>query len=656
MATSVFPAEFTFKNDSFYASSISHGSYYSIAAAKTSPDAWCTFSAERQSQGSSKGHYVFISKATGHVLKSVFTGSVYQLQHGGTSPDAWSYWEVVVLDDQRVAIKCPNTGLFWQRVYFSATNQPIQLLDKRIDHAKEFVVPDLVLTPPNSVYMLRNRASRMVATVSGGNAASGANIVQSWRDNSSSQKWQKVAGADGHFLLTNAGSSKVIEVPDNSTSNGAELRQGEDASGDNQLWRLEETENGYYKIINKHSGHAMCIHGADILTENARLIQWSYFTDKHLQWYFVPVSSNYTFEMYLGQIEGNTVHLTVGDIPDGDLDEIASLPRKVGMPVPVDTNDTALQAIVIGASVAALVLATAATVASGGTALPVVLTLLGGVTSTAGNVAWLNWPTTTGAQWEALSNLYNQTNDLLRSNIESKLSAARTNFNNHAGMLRSILDEVRKGTATELQIVQAAQTLVGIDGDLTEARKLLDYLADEDTTSFAEYDKDHPEAILRYLVEYMFIHARILIALSLLSNEYNGRESGGEVFNEANLIKAFLDESRSAVVNTLRTRQDKQAARYTVEHYQVTEPRGGMDDWAVFLDGDVHEMGLLQIQAQERMRSLQLASTAELYATDKMFRVFFNGIRKGLLDMGMEVTDPPAAIPESEVRYGQYQS
>lgn len=130
-------------------------------------------------------------------------------------------------------------------------------------------------------YILRNRASGLVAETEDGSTADGADVVQ-WEENGgTNQHWTAVDAGDGFYTLLNENGGKALEITSWSTSNGGNAVQYTDLDGNNQQWSLTDLGNGYYRIENRHSGRALDGYGT---SNGSDIIQYDYHGGDNQQW------------------------------------------------------------------------------------------------------------------------------------------------------------------------------------------------------------------------------------------------------------------------------------------------------------------------------------------------------------------------------------
>ncbi len=512
-----------------------------------------------------------------------------------------------------------------------------------------------------TTYYLKNRSNRKFATVPKASTAEHVTLTFSTRNNSTSQRWRLEPAGNGYYYIINQNNNLAM-------SNGKRLEnsipilQVAKASSDDQLWLLQDMGNGYKRFINKYSKKALCISGAAINRAEAPLIQYDSHDQSHFGWYLLPATSDYNFGVYLQTYKDKTISLKVTDIPRSSIENVDLLPTLAAVPLRPDTQDAWLQAVVsVGTALGVLF----ATAGSGGLGLPFAMAGLAGVASMTVNSQWLMWPTDSSAQWAVLDQVYQRTSSLLCAELVTMLEGPRTSFENRAATIRKALDNSIAGTATAVEIQTACNDLSTLDMELTKARTFLTFInnpySNPDIWNKYDGDKSHPELIMRYFVPYLMVHSRILLALCMLSDEYNGRGTVTESRGEAALVNSFLSDTRAALVKTLRSRQEKAVSGYTVKEDVFIPVRSIIRTsrgWYVLRNGIEVAPGVRHATeelAKSAVLSLQQAAAAATYAKDEALRVLFNSIRKAFEKLGIDsMASGVAPISEQETRWGKY--
>lgn len=521
-------------------------------------------------------------------------------------------------------------------------------------------------------YNLRNRLSNKFATAPTGTTAATTQIKSSARKDAANQRWklELVAKDSGYYYIINEKTNMVMTNGGN-LEDKAPIFQAAKAKERGQLWSLQDVEGGYKLIINNLSGKALCIYEYERAKDGAGVIQYqppkgtSTETINHFHWYLLPASASYTYGDYLRENQNKEIKLTLNDIARSDIEKVDLLPLLAGVPVRPDTMDAGLKAVVLIGTVFSVFVATVGAVASGGTAVPVMLGALGGTASLGVNAAWLFWPTDGDAKWNAIDRVYKRTSTLLAAQLETALSGPRKSFENRIDSIRTALDNTIARTATAAQIQEACSDLSYLDGELTNARTLLTFINDPNSNPdlWNGYDgnKSHPEVLVRYFVPYLLIHARILLALGLLSDEYNGRSKAKETRREGTLIHSFLSDSRAALVRTIRSRQEAAVSGYKVERAAIGTRKGSTTPsyrgyWIALNGNPINRNEVYEKEdlATKALWTLQRSISDPIYKTDEMLRVLFNAIRKALVDLGIDMPAPVAEITEKETWWPQY--
>lgn len=132
-----------------------------------------------------------------------------------------------------------------------------------------------------ATYTITNRASGLLAEVTGASTDPGADVIQ-WSDNGGAhQRWVISDVGSGYYNIINARSGNALEIYEWSTSNGGDAVQYTDFNGNNQHWRFIDLGNGHYRIENRHSGLSLDGYGT---SDGSDIIQYDYWGGSNQQW------------------------------------------------------------------------------------------------------------------------------------------------------------------------------------------------------------------------------------------------------------------------------------------------------------------------------------------------------------------------------------
>ncbi|ONK14770.1 RICIN domain-containing protein [Streptomyces sp. MP131-18] len=143
----------------------------------------------------------------------------------------------------------------------------------------------------NASYVLVNRHSGKVMSVSDAATADGAPIVQWSRDDGAWQQWQFVDSGGGYYRLKSVHSGQVVDIEGLSTTDGANVIQWPDSNGTNQQFRVVDTDSGYVQLINRRSGKALDVWERST-ADGARVSQYTDNNGANQQWQLVPVGED----------------------------------------------------------------------------------------------------------------------------------------------------------------------------------------------------------------------------------------------------------------------------------------------------------------------------------------------------------------------------
>ena len=122
------------------------------------------------------------------------------------------------------------------------------------------------LFDPKAVYQIQNTMNGFVLDMPGDDTAveHGVNIQQWHNQRAKDQFWRISSVGGGYVVVTNNFSNKNMAVRDGSLAGGAPLCQVDQHPGDlDQQWKLVDAGDGKVIFINRKSGMAMDIDGAD---------------------------------------------------------------------------------------------------------------------------------------------------------------------------------------------------------------------------------------------------------------------------------------------------------------------------------------------------------------------------------------------------------
>ncbi|MEE8057486.1 MAG: hemopexin repeat-containing protein [Pseudomonadales bacterium] len=469
-------------------------------------------------------------------------------------------------------------------------------------------------------------------------------FIPKQRESTRSQQYLLLPTLDEHYIIINSSSPNTLEGSLLEVEIGiTTLRWNSNRTRlDIQLWKIGEIDNGYRRIVNKATGQAICIDNGGIkmkaVTEN----------DYNQEWYLIPVASNYTYYDFLKDNEDLQLSLIVPNMDRRILDvDIEQLPSLAGVPARPETDDNVMQALVLAATVFAVIVATVTTAGIATGAVAVGLTVGAGVLTTGGNAAWLFWPTDSDAQWEAIEALYkNQLNATRFAIAKNKFDTAKVNFDNDVGQLRETLDDLMEGSASSLDINTASRELEDLHDALIAMPIELDKICGNITDNTQLGDL---KAVMGLYVKYMLIHSRTLFAMRLVSDEYNGSAINNEVYDEAQRIHTFLDRARDLVIKMIKKSQEIEVQRYTMEFDYMAQMEG-VTAYKINLDGERISTHLDKAAAENGLKLIQKERAGIFHAENEVYRLLFNGVRKSLLNLGVDLATPVASVIEQDTK------
>lgn len=114
----------------------------------------------------------------------------------------------------------------------------------------------------NGTYKLASAINNnYVWDISGGSAASGANL-QLYQDNgTNAQRFKITYNSDGYYTITNINSGKAIDCYNADSADGTNIWQYDSNNTAAQRWKIESAGNGYYTLICKCNGKAADVSG-----------------------------------------------------------------------------------------------------------------------------------------------------------------------------------------------------------------------------------------------------------------------------------------------------------------------------------------------------------------------------------------------------------
>lgn len=156
-------------------------------------------------------------------------------------------------------------------------------------------VPVYPLT--NSNYIIVNKKSQKVLTISSGSTENSAAVVQYANRNYNYQQWTLEALKDNNGDLTGFYIHSLRNANMNMETGGFQVKEGATVSvypithGENQRWTFEYAGDGYYKIRNYQSGlYLEVVNGSTVNSANVRLCANA--TEDHQLWKFIPIDAS----------------------------------------------------------------------------------------------------------------------------------------------------------------------------------------------------------------------------------------------------------------------------------------------------------------------------------------------------------------------------
>lgn len=492
-------------------------------------------------------------------------------------------------------------------------------------------------------YYLRNKANGKVATV----ALKQGEIELSERRNGLWQHWVlKDPDQDGYYRIRNPKTAKVMGNG-KSREAGTKIKPANavKTSAGGQLWRMENAGRGYKRFVNKLSGQALCIAPGTGDNDGQPLCQMPYEPKGRFHWFLVPANNDYTFAVYLEQNGKAKIAIDIGDIDVSDYEKLDLLPDWAGLPAPPDTGDAALKVVVLLATAAAAVAGTVATVASGGTAAPIALSVVAGVASLGGNTAWLFWETDGNATWDALEKVYYRTSTLLTQDLRASLNGPAKYLANHGPSIERAIEMVHSRQADKDihdEVDAAYDHLNNLDLELTTAREKLTFINSPGAKPdlWARYDGYgalHPDPLVQPWLAYLLLHARVLLAMCELSDQYTGRATGQSPPELGAVMRSFLRDSRKALVMIIRDRQQKEIEACTMSYTPASGRTNPRAYYSVYQQKERVGTHYSLEEAESALHAARKAAAAKVYATDRALQLLFNSVLRALTSMGIEL-------------------
>lgn len=149
-------------------------------------------------------------------------------------------------------------------------------------------------------YIIMNKKSRFVVTITSGSTQNGAGISQGTYTNASSKDYQhwKIEAVDPrvggdfsyYYIRSSRDNEKLIDVLNWSSTTGGTLCAYSGGGGTNEQWYFEYAGDGDYYIRSRYSG--LCMEVKNGLTTNAATLQQGALTGAaHQRWRLIPVDA-----------------------------------------------------------------------------------------------------------------------------------------------------------------------------------------------------------------------------------------------------------------------------------------------------------------------------------------------------------------------------
>ena len=149
-------------------------------------------------------------------------------------------------------------------------------------------------------FVIMNRNSKFVMSITAGSTVSGATIVQGTYSGTSPQTYQqwivsqvdeRIGGDFGYYSIESLRTpGRYFDVLDWSTSEGGSLIAYDGELGTNEQWCLEYAGDGDYYIRNHYSGLYLGVKSAST-KNNAAVVQQALTGEDHQRWRFISVKS-----------------------------------------------------------------------------------------------------------------------------------------------------------------------------------------------------------------------------------------------------------------------------------------------------------------------------------------------------------------------------
>ncbi|MFK5969715.1 MAG: hemopexin repeat-containing protein [Candidatus Marithrix sp.] len=329
--------------------------------------------------------------------------------------------------------------------------------------------------------------------------------------------------------------------------------------------------------------------------------------------------------------------------------------QEINMSVDLPENHTlVMKGIVLSATAATVALTIAVIIVTAGTGavlLPVILTIVGGLLTIAGNATWLNWPTDDGKQWDSIKKLFevSATNyEIAKKHLEGTKSA----YNTLTGSVESALELVKKDNLTSSE----AAVIRSVTNDLSSLELSL-HTSRESLKSLAE---NQPNEALIVGIRYVVIHSHVLLVMCWLSNECNtfrvdGEENIIEGRDEATRLKSFLTDTREFLLSTFKKAQDLEVAKYstTISQYIMA---GHFDtDYFVCKNNTRVLKVYTQSEANDKMLEMKRTDADRIYNQRKGCCFLFNSVHKIMTELEfITLENPPQKLTEAEIKWTLY--
>ena len=159
--------------------------------------------------------------------------------------------------------------------------------------------------PTNVWFTLENRASGLVADISGRSPDRGAELIQYRDTGGSHQQFRFLDSGSDHYWIQARHTGQVLDLSGGDTENGASIVQWDENGGENQQWRVERASAGYYTLVNRRSGKALDVWRKS-KDPGSRISQYTLTGNGNQQWKLVPVDADFIVAR-----DGSGTHATV---------------------------------------------------------------------------------------------------------------------------------------------------------------------------------------------------------------------------------------------------------------------------------------------------------------------------------------------------------